>query len=135
MQIIIDKFGAFIGKKENRFQIKNEDKIEEYSADKVSQILITSPSSLSAGAIKLAMEKNIDIVYTNYFGEPYARIYPCKLGGTTLTRRKQLEAYYTNRGCILARGFISAKISNQLYLLKALNKERDGIFNKAIDDK
>ena len=62
MQLVVDKFGAFIGKKENRFQINTKDKKEEYSADKVSQILITSPSGISANAIKLAMEKNIDIV-------------------------------------------------------------------------
>ncbi len=132
MQIVIDKFGTFIGKTENRFQIKNKDKKEEYSADIVSQILITSPSTISAGAIKLAMEKEIDIVYTNYFGQPYARIYPCKLGGTTLTRRKQLEAYYSEKGQILVKNFIEGKTKNQLYFLKALNKERNNIFSEQI---
>ena len=53
MQIVIDKFGTFIGKTENRFQIKTKDKKEEYSADKISQILITSPSSVSAGLSNL----------------------------------------------------------------------------------
>ena len=43
MQIVVDKFGAFIGKTENRFQIKNKDKKEEYSADIVSQILNEIP--------------------------------------------------------------------------------------------
>lgn len=134
MQIIIDKFGTFIGKKENRFEIRTKDNKQEYSADKISQILITSPSSLSAGAIKLAMEKEIDIVYTNYFGQPYARIYPCKLGGTTLTRRRQLEAYYSNKGQILVKNFIRAKTRNQLYLLKSLNKERNNLFSAEIKE-
>ncbi len=134
MQLVVDKFGTFIGKKENRFQINTKDKKEEYSADKVSQILVTSPSGISASAIKLAMEKNIDIVYTNYIGQPYARIYPCKLGGTTLTRRKQLEAYYNDKGRLLVKKFIEAKTKNQLYLLKSLNKERDGIFADEINE-
>lgn len=134
MQIVVDKFGSFIGKKENRFEIKTNNSKEEYSADKVSQILITSPSAVSASAVKLAMEKNIDIVYTNYFGQPYARIYPCKLGGTTLTRRRQLEAYYNDKGRILVKKFIGAKTKNQLYLLKSLNKERDGIFADEIKE-
>lgn len=134
MQIVVDKFGAFIGKKENRFEIKTKECKVEYSTDKVSQILIISPSAVSAGAIKLAMEKNIDIVYTNYFGQPYARIYPCKLGGTTLTRRKQLEAYSSYKGELLAKKFIEAKIKNQLYLLKSLNKERNNLFYKEIGE-
>ena len=83
MQLIVDQFGTFIGKKENRFTIKNKGKVVEYSADMVSQILVTSASGISAGAIKLAMDKDIDIVYVNYFGQPYARIYPCKLYLTT----------------------------------------------------
>ncbi|MBI1935452.1 CRISPR-associated endonuclease Cas1 [Candidatus Woesearchaeota archaeon] len=134
MQIVIDKFGTFIGKIENRFQIKTKDKKEEYSADNVSQILIASPCSVSAGAVKLAMEKEIDIVYTNYFGTPYARIYPCKLGGTTLTRRRQLEAYYSDKGQILVKNFIRAKTRNQLYLLKSLSKERNNLFSAEIKE-
>lgn len=134
MQIVVDKFGTFIGKKENRFEIKYKEEKQEYSADNISQILVTSPSAVSAGAVKLAMEKGIDIVYTNYFGQPYARIYPCKLGGTTLTRRKQLEAYYSNKGKVLVKGFIEGKIKNQILLLKSLNKERGGIFTQVINE-
>ena len=134
MQIVVDKFGTFIGKKENRFEIRTKETKQEYSADNVSQILITSPSAVSAGAVKLAMEKDIDIVYTNYFGQPYARIYPCKLGGTTLTRRRQLEAYYSDKGQILVKNFIRAKIRNQLYLLKSLSKERNNLFSTQIKE-
>nr|QBM01133.1 CRISPR-associated endonuclease Cas1 [uncultured archaeon] len=134
MQIVIDKFGTFIGKTENRFQIKTKEKKEEYSADIVTQILITSPCTISAGAVKLAMEKEIDIVYTNYFGTPYARIYPCKLGGTTLTRRRQLEAYYSDKGQILVKNFIKAKTRNQLYLLKSLSRERNNLFSAEIKE-
>src|SRR3989344_4522100 len=98
MEIIINEFGTFLGKKENLFEIKNKEEKEEFSADKVDQIKILTSSSISSSAVKLAIENNIDIVFLNYFGEPYARIYPCKLGGTTLTRKKQLEAYYSNKG-------------------------------------
>ena len=46
------------------------------------------------------------------------------IGGTTLTRRRQLEVYYSEKGQILVKNFIRAKTRNQLYLLKSLNKER-----------
>src|SRR3989344_3620569 len=127
MQIVIDKFGTFIGKTENRFQIKTKEKKEEYSADIVTQILITSPCTISAGAVKLAMEKEIDIVYTNYFGTPYARIYPCKLGGTTLTRRRQATKYTSPEMARMVKSFVSAKIKNQIYMLKSLQKSRENV--------
>ena len=125
MQLFIDRFGAFIGKQENRFRISCKGEKEEYSADDVDQIVIQSPCSISSGAVKLAMEKNIDIVYLNYYGKPYGRIYPCKLGGTTLTRRMQLEAFSTEKGGNLAKSFVAGKIKNQGYFLKALLKERN----------
>lgn len=132
MHLIIDEYGTFIGKKENRFEIRRQGKTEEFSADLIKQIIISSASSISTDAIKLAMENGIDIVYLGKFGEPKARIYPCRLGGTTLTRKKQLEAYFSGKGLILAKKFIEAKIENQANLLKSLAKTRE---NKEIRDK
>ena len=62
MRLIVDEFGTFIGKKDNRFVLKSKEKKDEYSADDVNQIIVIKASSISTGAIKLAMEKGIDIV-------------------------------------------------------------------------
>nr|QBM01174.1 CRISPR-associated endonuclease Cas1 [uncultured archaeon] len=132
MKLIINEFGSYLSKKENRFVIKNKEKKEEYSADDVNQILITSPSSLTEGAVKLAIERNIDIVFTTYSGRPFARIYPCTLGGTTLTRREQAKAYYNEKGKIIVKRIIEAKLYNQLSLIKRLNKTRNDLFAKEI---
>jgi CRISPR-associated protein Cas1 len=127
MQLIVDKYGSVIKRKENVFQIVNEDKKKEFSADIVSQIIISSGASISSGVIKLAMEKDIDIVYLNKFGTPYARIYPCKLGGTTLTRRKQATQYCSERIADVVKEIIKAKIKNQIGLLKIVEKTRDNL--------
>lgn len=132
MKLIINEFGAYLSKKENRFIIKMKDKVDEYSADDVDQILISSPSSLSESAVKLAIEKNIDIVFTSYHGKPFARIYPCTLGGTTLTRREQAKSYFDERGMYLVRKLLEGKMKNQLFLIKRLSKTRDNVFEKEI---
>lgn len=128
MKLIINEFGSYLSKKENRFVIKLKEKEEEFSADKVEQILISSPSSISESAVKLAIEKNIDIVYTNYYGKPFARIYPCTLGGTTLTRREQAKAYFNEKGNEIVKKILEAKLRNQLFLIKRLNKTRNNLF-------
>nr|QBM01366.1 CRISPR-associated endonuclease Cas1 [uncultured archaeon] len=132
MKLIINEFGAYLSKKENRFVVKTKEKEEEYSADQVDQIIISSPSSFSEGVVKLAIEKNIDIVFTSFHGKPFARIYPCTLGGTTLTRREQAKAYFDVRGIIIVKGILKAKLKNQLFLIKRLNKTRDKIFSSEI---
>ena len=129
MQLIVDGYGSYIHRKENLFEVETkseaqEKKKEEFSADIVSQILITSKVSISSGAIQLAMEKQIDIVYLDWHGKPYARTYPCKLGGTTLTRRRQATKYLSSEVASMVKAMIRAKVSNQLTLLKQLAKAR-----------
>jgi CRISPR/Cas system-associated endonuclease Cas1 len=43
MQLIINEFGAYLSKRENRFVIKMKEKEEEFSSDNVDQILIAEP--------------------------------------------------------------------------------------------
>nr|QBM01402.1 CRISPR-associated endonuclease Cas1 [uncultured archaeon] len=132
MKLVINEFGSYLSKKENRFVVKNKEKTEEYSADQVEQILITSPSSLSEGVVRLAIDNNIDIVFTSFYGKPFARIYPCTLGGTTLTRREQAIAYFDERGVVIVKELLNSKLKNQLFLIKRLSKTRDKLFSSEI---
>ena len=125
MILVVDNYKTFVGKDSNRFKLLTDTEKKEYSADNVKQIIIVKASAISTGAVKLAMENNVDIVYLGKFGSPHARIYPCKLGGTTLTRRQQLEGYYSEKGSRLAKEFIHAKIRNQASLVKSLGKAQN----------
>ncbi|MCX8190022.1 MAG: CRISPR-associated endonuclease Cas1 [Candidatus Diapherotrites archaeon] len=125
MQLILNDFGSFLGKKGERFVVKTSDKKEEFAVALVEQIIIASASSISVSAIKLALKNDVDIVFFSSKGKPIGRIFPCRLGGTTLTRRKQLEAYYSEKGAEIAKKLIKAKILNQAYFLKSLSKSRE----------
>ena len=134
MQIILNDFGSFLGKKGDRFVIKIKDEKKEFAVSKIDQILIAAGSSISTDAIKLALQNEIDIVFLSGYGRPLGRIFPCKLGGTTLTRKKQLEAYYTDKGTEIAKKLVSAKIINQGYFLKSLSKARKFNFMPVADE-
>lgn len=122
--IVIDTPGSYISKSGNRFVIKNKGDKQEYSADKLTQVLFLAPSAISSEAVKLAIEKNIDLVYMDYRGNPYARTYRTTLGGTTLTRKKQLEATVTEKSVKLVKSIVLAKIKSQQTYLKSLAKDR-----------
>lgn len=124
MQLVINTRGAFLKKEKNRFLVKNDEKTFEVSADKIDSILITTAATITTDAIQFAVDKNIDIVFLDHFGDPYGRVWHSKLGSTTLIRRKQLEAESTNLGFDLARGWIAQKIANQIDFLKDLKKNR-----------
>ncbi len=124
MQLVINTRGAYLKREKNCFLVKNDDKTFEVSADKVDSILITTSATITTDAIEFAVENNIDIVFLNYFGDPYGRVWHSKLGSTTLIRRRQLEAEASSVGFNLARGWIAQKLENQLDFLKDLKKNR-----------
>lgn len=125
MQLVINSYGSFLQKEGDLFKVKTEDKIAEISAKKVSSILIATAAYITTDAIKLAMENNIDIVFLNEFGDPYARIWHSKLGSTVAIRRRQLEVSSTKYGFEMAKGWILRKIENQINFLERLKKTRE----------
>lgn len=127
MDIVIDTYGATVHKRGNCFLVKRDKITEEICSDDVTQIILCMGSLITTDAIALAAEKSVDIVCLSRFGEPISRIWPCKFGGTALTRRKQMEALYDHKGVIVAGAMVKAKAFNQAYFLKALNKERSVI--------
>jgi len=125
MQLIVDDYGAYIGQKENLFEIRRKDgETEEYSADKIEQIVIVKNSAISTKAVLLAVRNNIDIVFIGKYGMPEGRLFPATLGGANLVRRKQLEAGANGLGQIIALKLVWAKLKNEEFFLKSLHKSR-----------
>lgn len=124
MQLVINTRGAYLKKSNNCFLVKNDEKTFEVSADKIDSILITTSATITTDAIQFAIEHNIDILFLDYHGNPYGRVWHSKLGSTTLIRRRQLEAANEDTGFYLARGWISRKIEDQIDLIKDLKKNR-----------
>jgi CRISPR-associated protein Cas1 len=65
----------------------------EFSADKVSHILIYKGAAISSAAIALAVENRVDIVFFDNIGKPFARTYSCKFENAASVRRLQVKAY------------------------------------------
>jgi len=124
MQLIINTRGSYLRKKNNCFLIKNDEKVFEVSVKKIESILITTSAYISTDAVKFALDNNIDIIFLDYFGNPYGRVWHSRLGSTTLIRRKQLESSTGERGLNLAQEWVICKIDNQIEFLKSLKNSR-----------
>jgi len=125
MQLILNTFGTFIGKKEECFNIKVDDEYKLISARKVSSILITTAASFSTDVIELALKYNIDIVFLNKYGDPMGRIWHPKLGSTTTIRRRQLEIADSEEGLKIALEWVTRKVENQISFLNDLKRHRE----------
>jgi len=130
MQLVINTYGSYLRKNGDCFLIKcipegeSKERVSEISARKVESIMITTSAYLSTDAIKLAVDKNIDLVFLNEFGEPYGRVWHSKLGSTVLIRRRQLEIANSEGGLNLAKGWVLTKFDNQIEFLDRLRRTR-----------
>lgn len=124
--LIVDQFGAFVGKHSERIRVKQKGKVlAEAPVMFLDNVLIIGRGiSVSADAMALCAEQGIPMHYLSRRGQPYAALYAAGLGGTVLTRRAQYMAYNDQRGVALASVFAAGKIQNQARLLKYLAKSR-----------
>ncbi len=128
--IVVDQFGAFLGRESGRLQVRQKKKTtEEYPFFKIERIVIASPGvSLSASLIQECVKHGIALDFLGYGGRPYARLSSPELSGTVKTRREQILAYTDVRGLEFARMLVKGKLGNQVSILKYFakyRKERD----------
>ena len=90
----------------------------------MQSILITTSVHLSTDAIELAVRHNIDLVFLERNGNPYARIWQTSMGSTAAIRRRQLAVAETGEGLALACGWIQAKLRHQAEFLEELGGRR-----------
>ena len=125
MNVFLDDFGIFLGRKRNRFSIKKNGEIKEIVADEVDSIICCSSGvAMSTSALELATEKNIQVIFAKYRGWPYAVLMPASLTGSVRARREQFLAYNDTRSVILAKKFVAGKLVNQASFLKLMAKNR-----------
>jgi len=125
MNIFLDDFGIFLGRKRNRFVVKKNDEAKEILADDVESIICCSSGvAFSASALDLAVEHNIQVVFARYRGWPYAVLMPASMTGSVRARREQFIAYNDERSVVLAKKFIAGKLVNQANFLKLMAKNR-----------
>ncbi len=124
MQLVINTYGAYLSRRGELFQVKVAEKTTEISARKVQSILIATAAAFSTDAVQLAVEKNIDILFLDKYGDPFGRVWHGRPGSTTAIRRMQLEAAQTDLGAQLALAWIERKFDHQIALLTRMRDRR-----------
>ena len=124
--LIIDQYGAFLGKHQGRLQVSRKgETLTEVALLNLERVLISGHGvSLSSDAIAACCQEGIPIHFVSSRGEPYASLYAAGLTGTVLSRREQIAAYLDRRGLELGRALAWAKIANQAAFLRYLAKYR-----------
>ena len=125
-QLILDKYGLFLGKHSERLRVKAEGNIvEEVPLIHLDSVLITSRGvSISSDVVEVCAERGIDIIYVSGSGKVYGRLSGPSLVGTVRTRREQLLSLGDRRGLELGKAFAMGKIQNQKNVIRYFARYR-----------
>lgn len=136
MELIINKFGAKVKKRGERIVVvaPPEWQEREYPIRRLSKIIIARPASITTGAVQLALEHDVDIVYLGSFGMPYGRVYSSKPGRLSEVKRCQVEKARSLIGTEIATRFINGKISQQAKHLAALSRKLNRDFTGELEE-
>src|SRR5713101_2101148 len=101
---------------------------------KVNDVVVMGEITMTASAIYLLMEKNIEIHFLNYYGQFKGCLSP-PLAKNSLLRMAQHRAHNDlAKRCELARRFVIGKLSNQRTMLQRYNRRQsDAEMSQAID--
>jgi CRISPR-associated protein Cas1 len=91
MNVIVDAHGAFLGVKDGRMEIRlKSGEVKTVSFRQVKSVFVSRYCSLSVELIALCNDFDINLVFTEQGGRPFARIWNGKFGSIASVRRKQL---------------------------------------------
>lgn len=134
MDLFINTYGTRIRSSGERIVLKfpNKTTDREYPIRRLEKIIILRPSSISTGAVQLALKHDVDIVYLGSFGKPVGRIFSSEPYGLAKLRRAQLEFTNSPRAFELAKAFVLGKCKNQILYLYYLQKHYHKSFQEKI---
>ena len=125
MIIEISTHGSTLKRNHDSFVIQNGETKSEFPAEKIDSILISANSLVSSEAIRLAIEKQIHMVFTSWNGSPYARIWTPSQGKSSKLRRWQYLNQDSPTGIEISKDIITRKIKNQKKFLIELKNNRN----------
>lgn len=117
--LLVTGYGVKIGFRDGVFVVNDSSGKKTISPLEVEQIVIASSGvSITSKTIRKIIEYGIDLVFLDSRGYPIGRVYPPYINRTVETRRRQYEAYGTDKGATIIVAIVKAKILNQAGLVK-----------------
>lgn len=128
MQIHLNTYGTYLHVSDQLFEVRRKEEgqvvKQQFAAQKVKSFWVNKGVALSADAIQLAMQHNVDIVFLDGSGHPFSRVWHSKLGSTTLIRKEQLRASLGPEALRYTQQWLGSKLDNQIDFVKRLASHR-----------
>ncbi len=125
MIVEITTHGSALKRNHDSFIVQTSDEKTEIPAEKVDAIIISSNSLISTQAVRLCIEKQIQLVISTWSGKPIARMWSSSPGKSTELRRSQYLNKDTVIGYDISLNILAKKLKRQKQFLVDLKNNRE----------
>ena len=117
MHIVLNTYGASLLVENGIFKVRHKDGKQLISPDKVKSISMSKGAKISSDAALLAIDYQIDVMFTNKVGKPAGRIWSVKYGSISSIRLKQFKFTISEKAVKWIKEILREKLENQQALL------------------
>lgn len=132
MIVEISKHGTSLKRNHESFIIKNNDESLEIPAEKVDAFLLNANCNITTQFVKLCIERQIQLVISDYSGKPFARLWSSSYSKSTAIRRVQYLNQENTLSKTISKEIATIKIKKQKALLAELQNNRSEHYTELI---
>ena len=125
MELVLNSFGMALSKENNGFIISGPEGSYRVPVNGVKSIRIAQSAQITSDAIMLALDNEIELLFTDKGGYPKGRVWSPKYGSISTIRKGQIEFISSPFAVQLIKDIIVTKIKNQQALLYILQTEEE----------
>ena len=120
MDIILNTFGTALNRDNEGFVISNKDGRQRVPVQGIRSIQVGRGAQITSDAILMAIEHEIEVIFTDRTGDPKGRIWSSQYGSISTIRKGQLAFTASSRAMSWIRDVLVQKVSNQQAILLML---------------
>ncbi len=113
MDLIINTFGVSLSKDNEGFVISNHDGVQRVPVAGIRSIQLSRGAQITSDAVLLAIENEIEIIFSDSSGSPLGRIWSPKYGSISTIRKGQLSFTFQHDAVEWIKDVVDKKIQNQ----------------------
>ena len=117
MQIVLNTYGASLSRDNECFLIITADGKQRIPVVGIKSIQISKGAQITSDAVLLAIENEIEIIFTDKAGNPMGRVWSPKYGSISSIRKGQINFTFSTDAVEWIKQVISQKIENQQALM------------------
>ncbi|MDL2213257.1 CRISPR-associated endonuclease Cas1 [Bacteroides sp. OttesenSCG-928-E20] len=136
MELVINTFGTSLNRDNEGFVITREGVKQRIPTQGIKSIQISSGAQITSDAVLLAIENEIEILFSDRSGNPIGRVWSPQYGSISTIRKGQLTFSFSHEAVKWIKEIVRSKIENQQALLLMMMPDREverRKINKAIE--